>query len=147
MKPHNNEGKARAFDNSHKFDCFCKKVLKNEVRKYYNEMKKRQECDTNFSDLSLHETAQLCAADDYFTTEQIFNVLGNDIIVSDERIAKALLGLNEHKRDIILLSYFLEMTDREIGEQMSLVRNTVQYQRTATLKELKKMLEEGQADE
>ena len=143
MKSHNEKGRELRFDSFYKFDYFCKKVLKNEMRGYYNEANKRQEREKNFSELSLPEMKQLCDLDDYFATEQIFNVQGKEIIVADERIAKALTTLTEGKRDIVLLAYFLDMTDREIGERLNLVRNTVQYQRTTTLTELKKILEEG----
>ena len=69
-------------------------------------------------------------------------MLGRDVIVNDENIADALRSLPERKRDIILLSYFLELSDGEIGKQLNLIRSTVQYQRTSTLRELKKMMEE-----
>jgi RNA polymerase sigma factor (sigma-70 family) len=74
-------------------------------------------------------------------------VLGNDVIVNDEDIAEALRSLPERKRDIILLSYFLELSDGDIGKKLNLIRSTVQYQRTSTLRELKKMMEEDIADE
>ena len=45
-------------------------------------------------------------------------------------IAEALQSLPERKRDIILLSYFLELSDREIGDKLNMLRSTVQYQRT-----------------
>ena len=146
MKTHNATGKAQGFENFHKFDAFCKKVLKNEVRRHYNEVNKRKERETVFSDLSVQELGQLCSTDDYFVTEQIFNVLGLDIIVSNERMAEALLTLAEYKRDIILLAYFLDMTDREIGEMLNMLRGKVHYQRKTTLRILKKILEKGQTD-
>ena len=136
MKPHNALGKQRAFD------YFCKKVIKNEIRDFYNEMRRNRE--TPFSELSAREMEQLYATDKYFAAEHIFTVLGQEIIVNNGRVAEALRNLPEKKRDIIILSYFLEMTDREIGEKLNLIRNTVQYQRKITLQLLKKMMKEGQ---
>ncbi|MCL2501177.1 MAG: hypothetical protein FWE90_12705 [Defluviitaleaceae bacterium] len=136
----------RVFNNFHEFDSFCKKVLKNEVFNFHNEMKRKQKREKSFSELSPQELAQFCAKDDYFDSMQIFNVLGNDIIVKDGRVAEALKNLTGRKRDIILLSYFLDMSDREIGEKLNLIRATVQYQRSVTLKELKKILEGGHTD-
>ena len=123
------------------FDCFCKKVLKNELRDFYDEIKRRRDKEVSFSELSERELEQLATTDSYFATEQIFNVLGHDVVVCDESIAEALRSLPERKRDIILLSYFLELSDGEIGEKLNLIRATVQYQRTSTLRELKKMME------
>ncbi|MEF2715126.1 MAG: sigma factor-like helix-turn-helix DNA-binding protein, partial [Bacteroides uniformis] len=43
----------------------------------------------------------------------------------NELLAEALNALPERKRDIILLSYFLDMSDAEIGELLNVVRTTV----------------------
>jgi len=129
-----------AQDKQHAFDSFCKKVLRNEVRDYYDEMKRLRDKEISFTELSEQELEQLSTTDKYFVTEQTFNVLGDEIIVNDETIAEALRSLPERKRDIILLSYFLELTDGEIGKKLNLIRSTVQYQRTSTLRELKKIL-------
>ena len=80
--------------------------------------------------MSEKELAQLYTEDKYFVSEQIFNVLGLNVIVTDDVIAEALQSLPERKRDIILLSYFLELSDREIGDKLNMLRSTVQYQRT-----------------
>ncbi|WP_442346039.1 sigma factor-like helix-turn-helix DNA-binding protein [Gemmiger formicilis] len=40
---------------------------------------------------------------------------GFDVLVKNELLAEALNALPERKRDIILLSYFLDMSDAEIG--------------------------------
>lgn len=125
----------------HAFDSFCKKVLKHEARDYYDELKRQRSRESTFSDLSTKEMAQLYTEDKYFTTEQIFNVLSQDVIVTDDVIAKALQNLPERKRDIILLSYFLERSDREIGDKLNMLRATVQYQRTRTLQQMKIFME------
>ena len=48
--------------------------------------------------------------------------------------------LPKGKRDVILLSYFLDMTDREISEKLNIVHQTVSKRRRATLKELREYL-------
>ncbi|WP_089284996.1 hypothetical protein [Anaerovirgula multivorans] len=62
-----------------------------------------------------NELDQLYTEDKYFVTEQIFNVLGLDVIVTDDVVAEALQSLPERKRDIILLSYFLELSAEKLG--------------------------------
>lgn len=132
MQPNNHEQSKR-----HTFDSFCKKILKHEARDYYDELKRQRSREITFSDLSAKEMEQLCTVDKYLVTEQIFNILGFDVIVTDDAIIEALQSLSEHKRDIILLSYFLEFSDREIGDKLNMMRSTVQYQRTRTLQQLK----------
>ena len=61
-------------------------------------------------------------------------------------LAEALTALTERKRDIILLSYFMEMNDADIARKLNLVRSTVHEHRTRSLEILKIMLEEN-ADE
>ena len=136
VKPNSHEQSKR-----HTFDSFCKKVLKHEARDYYDELKRQRSRESTFSDLSTKEMAQLYTEDKYFATKQIFNVLSQDVIVTDDVIAKALQNLPERKRDIILLSYFLELSDREIGDKLNMLRATVQYQRTKTLQQLKTFME------
>ncbi len=126
----------------HAFDCFCKRMLKNEMRDYYSELNKRRKHEVLFSELSATELQELCAYDNYFADGHSFDVLKEQIIVTDNNIAEALAALPQNKRDIILLSYFLDMNDGEIGKKLNLVRSTVQYRRTSILKELKKIMEE-----
>lgn len=68
-------------------------------------------------------------------------MLGRKIIVVGDLLAEALAQLPENKRDIILLSYFLGMTDREISERLSVVRQTISKRRGGILKELREYLE------
>ena len=136
VKPNNHEQSKR-----HTFDSFCKKILKHKARNYYNELKRQRDKEVSFSNLSANEIAQLYTEDKYFATDQTFNVLGLDIVVTDDAIVKALQSLPEHKRDIILLSYFLELSDREIGDKLKMLRSTVQYQRARTLQQLKSFME------
>jgi len=124
------------------FDSFCKTVLRNEVRNYYAEVKRLRDKEISLSDISAQELVQLSTMDTYFATEHIFDVVGNDVFVSDIGIAEALRNLPERNRDIILLYYFLDLSDDEIGKKLNMIRSTVQYRRTNTLQKLKKIMEE-----
>lgn len=64
-----------------------------------------------------------------------------DVEVKDFILGAALEKLDDDRRHIALLSYFFEMTDQEITEYLNLIRRTVSYRRSATLKQLKKFLE------
>jgi DNA-directed RNA polymerase specialized sigma subunit, sigma24 homolog len=125
----------------HAFDCYCKKVLKHEVRDFYDELKRQRSKEVSFSELSAKQMEQLYTEDHYFAIEQAFNVLGLEVAVTDDVIAKALESLSDRKRDIILLSYFLDFSDREIGNKLNMFRATVQYQRSQALQKLKKIME------
>lgn len=131
----------------HAFDSFCKKTLKNEARNAYIDFNRTRAKEVSFSELSKSELDQLFTTDTHFETEHSFRVLDYDVVVTNDLVVMLLEQLPKKKRDIMLLSYFLELTDREIGEVLNLIRTTVQYQRTSALKKLRKMIEEGDIDE
>ena len=101
------------------FDCLTKKVIKRAAMKYNRDISRRLKHEVPFSEISDLE-----------------------VQVSDDQLSKALKCLPERKRNIILLSYFMDMSDAEIGELMNVVRTTVYRHRTSTLEELRKMMEE-----
>ena len=65
---------------------------------------------------------------------------GVDVAVSDERLARAISYLLPKDREIVLLSYFAELTDEEVAQRVKLSRSTVQRRRTAALDKLREML-------
>ena len=140
MKPTSHE-----LDKQRIFDSFSKKVLRNEARDHQYEIKRLRSKEVCISELSAQELEELSTTDDYFVTDQVFSVLGYNIIVNDEEVATALWNLPKLNRDIVLLFYFLDLSDKEVGENLNLIRSTVQYQRTNTLQELKKMMREESA--
>ena len=72
--------------------------------------------------------------------------MGFEIAVADELLAEALKTLPQDRLEIILLSYFLEMSDPEIAAHLNLIRRTVSHRRKNALRKLKKIME-GYADE
>ena len=85
--------------------------------------------------------------DEYPCERFCFQVKGYNIPIRNEILANALVKLSEKKRDIILLAYFLDMTDQEIADKLDMVRYTVQRRRAKSLKELKKKMEVDSSDE
>ncbi|WP_394903298.1 sigma factor-like helix-turn-helix DNA-binding protein [Clostridium butyricum] len=124
------------------FDCLSKKVIKCEQKKYYRDISNRQRREVIFSDLPEKEFNKFYTLDDYSSNYTVFNVLGMEVQVLDEQLSKALKILPEKKRNIILLSYFMDMSDLEIGKLMNLVRSTIYRHRTSTLNEIKKLYKE-----
>ena len=43
----------------------------------------------------------------------------------DGLIAEALQTLTEKKRNVVLLSYFMDMSDADVAREMNLVRSTI----------------------
>ena len=95
----------------------------------------------SLSELTPEQENELCTFDEYSADYQNFKVLEYDIAVRDELLAEALQELPERKRDIVLLSYFLDYTDVEIADLLKIVRRTVNDQRNKALKELRERME------
>lgn len=134
-------------DTQRVFDCYCKRILKNEainIQKHNQYLNSKQ---VSFTELTPEQLAQICTCDEYSTDYSRFKVLEYDIAVKDELLAEALHELPENKREIILLSYFLDYNDIEIAELLNLVRRTVNDQRNKALKDLKNRLEEKQHEQ
>ena len=125
----------------HQFDSFCKKVLREEARDYAKQIAWRSEHEVSLSELSEEQLNSAYILDEYPSENSQFDVYGHSITVHDDRLAQALTGLTDEKRDIVLLAYFLDMTDQEIAEKLNSVRSTIQYKRTSSLKEMKRRME------
>ena len=117
------------------FGAFCVKVLKNEARYIQREYARLRD-----QEKSLGELEQTVVWDKHFMDEHVFNVQGLPVVVAGDLLADALAQLPEGKRDVILLSYFLGMTDREISDKLNIVHQTVSKRRLVTLKELREYL-------
>ena len=107
------------------FGAFCVRVLKNEARYIQRELASLQSQEKSFGELTASELEQTAVWDKHFMGEHVFEVLGLPVVVAGDLLADALAQLPEGKRDVILLSYFLGMTDREISEKLNIVHQTV----------------------
>jgi RNA polymerase sigma factor (sigma-70 family) len=135
------KSKSHELTKQHAFNAFCKTVLRNEARNHYAEVKRLSAKEVFIEDLTITEYERLAITDEYFVYEEIFDVYGKGIIVKDEIMAASLKSLSKNKREIILMCYFIRLSDAEIGKILGLMRSTVQYQRTTALRELKRMME------
>ena len=71
------------------------------------------------------------------------NAIGDICPIPLVKAKEAIKELNERRRNILLMSYFLEMTDAEIAEVMEMERFSVCRNRMHTLKLIRDMYEEG----
>lgn len=124
------------------FDSFCKKILRDETRDYLRMVRRCASREISLDNLSDAQISTLQKADEYPSDFTSFQVQGKEISIRDDRLASAIASLSPEKQAIVLLSFFLDMTDREIAESLNLVRSSVQYKRARSLEEIKKRMEE-----
>lgn len=123
-----------------KFCKYCIKVMEGEALYYLRQLAKQQEREVFFSDLTPDQENQLRTYDDLLELNY-FQVMDVDVPVRDEYISNALNKLPERKRMIILMAFFLDMTEQEIADYYHLVQSTVHYHKAESLRILRDILE------
>ena len=129
------------------FDCKLKKVVKGIVRNYRKELARRQAKEVSFCELPEIVVEKLIVWDDYESEYTTFDVCGTEIRVLDEELAEALKQLPEQSRNIVLMFFFLDMSDSEIGEKLNINRSTSYRHRRNSLEEIRKQLKEKKTNE
>lgn len=92
--------------------------------------------------LTEEQLARFSIFDEYSSDYYNFSTNEDDIFVKDFLVAQAIASLSEQKRDIILLSYFLHLTNAAIADLMHLSESTIHYHKANALNELRIYLEE-----
>ena len=123
------------------FDSFCKTVLRNKSRNIEKQRKRIGEMEICFSALSEKDVDKICSVDNYPSDYTRFYVFGHQIDIKNEQLADAISSLPGEKRDILLLSYFLGMNDREIADLMKIIKRTVQRRRCSSIRNIKEKME------
>jgi RNA polymerase sigma factor (sigma-70 family) len=123
------------------FDHFCKVVLSNEAKDAKRQFNYQRQHEVSLCELSPDEERQLYVQDEYPVFEE--NILVSDftIHIHNEQLYGAFLALPERKRNIIVLYFWLGMTDQEIATELHLPRSTINSIRLNTIRKLKKLME------
>ena len=107
---------------------------------YFRNLKYLQEHEKLLSDLSETELNTLCFEVDYCVEKQQYKVCEYDIVIEDSIIVEALDTLSENKKNIVLLAFFMEMSETEIAREMNLACSTVCEHRKRALKMMKEAM-------
>ena len=75
-----------------------------------------------------------------------FPMGGAVILIEDDGMAEALLGLSQEDREIFMMHWFLWMTDEQIAKCMGMARRTVNTRRYKAYRLLKRLMG-GEADD
>ena len=130
-------------DKEHAFDAFCKRCLRNEARDLHRRADALRRREVPYYEIPPGDAvAAMSCRDSYFAHEHAIEVeaIGAEVDVEDDGIARAILTLDQPKRDIILLSYFLGRSDSAIGALTGMPRSTGQHHRASALRLLRDVL-------
>ena len=123
-----------------KFCTYCIKVLHGEALNYLDELDRQREREVIFSELLKKDLDALYCCDEYDMADY-FTVMGRQVPVHNEWISMALKKLPVKKREIILMLYFLNMTEKEIADCLKSVQSTIHYHKDDSLRLLRKLME------
>jgi len=116
--------------------------MEDERKDYFKHLSRISKQEISFSDTGDYLVNQFSTIDSYSSDLQIFTLNGFSIGVESDLLSEALWNLTDKKRNIILLYYFMDMSDTEIAELLKLSRSTVYRHRTSGLAFIKKFMEE-----
>lgn len=119
------------------FDCLIRKVIDRTVKNYYRELGRRAKHEVPFCDVTEADLNHVATIDEYSMGYTVFPVYGTEVRVFDEHLCEAIKALSERQRNIVLMSYFLEMSDIEIGEIIGISRCSVYRSRMRALNIIK----------
>ena len=115
------------------FDAYCRKVVKYTGCAKRRDEKRKEEkmLDCVAFDETILNT--LYVEDRYRVMLSNITLPNISVFIDDENLYRNLRLLSEKRLEILLLSYFMEMSDSEIGKLMSLRKSTVQDNRSKAL--------------
>ncbi|MFG5465329.1 sigma-70 family RNA polymerase sigma factor [Enterococcus faecalis] len=123
------------------FDSYCKTVLRNKARDIYREKEKCAAKQVLLSEIPEQVLDGLAVYDDYLVDSVTMTVAGVLVTIRDVTVALAVGSLHDTIRKVVLMYFFLDMSDTEIADYLNVARGTVYYYRQKGLKQIKKYLE------
>lgn len=126
-------------------DSFIKTVARNKRIDILREYARQANRETPLSELSPSDISKSASVtDSYCLYSRPYRVCNYVIQVSDPIIGEVLQYLTPQRREVILLYYFLDYNDAEIGRLLRIDNTTAKYRRRSALKQLKKLVEDMQ---
>lgn len=126
------------------FNGFCKVVIRYAAINAWRDRNRRRQKEISFEYLTEEKFYPLSTSDEFLKSpcEQYpVTICGQTIILTNGKLAAALLSLPEQRQELIYLYFFKHYRQWEIGKMYGRCRSTAGYQIHRTLKLLRKEME------
>ena len=123
----------------HAFEAYCRKAIDNAVKDYERRKIKRSN-EILVPDFWENEIPHLKRVDTYPIEMTVFSIGDHSVSIRDDALAESLGSLPERSRNIVLLYYFLSMTDSEVGQTLNMNGRTVNDIRRKAVNSLREKL-------
>lgn len=123
------------------FDSYAMRLIHNEGADAKKELARQAKREVQLSALSPTELSSLAGEDEYHTERVTLFVHENEVDVFDAVLGQALSFLPPKWRDVLVLYYFLDESDTQIGTRLNLTPAGASHRRKVALARLKDALE------
>lgn len=125
------------------FDAFCKKVIRNTAANYTKALRKHIQQEIPFADLVNEVFPEPSAEDSYDLESKLFLIpaTNNSVIVRDGALIAALDILQGDIRQIVLLSYFMGLSNSSIAKLLKISPSTVAKRKKKAVRTLREIME------
>lgn len=123
------------------FDAFCMKVIHNAAVSIHRKLSTQSAHEVPFNEMADNALSEFWAEDCYPVNGAVFYASGEAIAVYDPALSLALQYITPQLREIVLLSYFLDHSESQIGKMLHLSKSTVNARKAAALRHLREMIE------
>ena len=129
------------------FESYIRKAIDNAVNKVGKKQAEREQWEQSLSTMTDADLYSVSPEDAEIKgvgqVGRTFRVQEEDISIYDETLGQALLSLLPKDRNVILMYYFLKMTDEKISHVLGVTRAAVQQRRNNAMKKLHTLLEDS----
>ncbi len=112
------------------------KSLKNERSRYYWHKNKHSEKEVPVESLEEYKNTMAYTEDAFDFTGYLVDGC-SDLGIKNMYLFEAMMQLPEDDKDVVVLAYFFNFTDAEIGQIMNKKRSTIAYRRIRAIESIK----------
>lgn len=123
------------------FDSFCMTIIENTSKSIHKRLTNQAKREKSLADLTPEEIAAIAVHDTYEPDTDTFSVNGEVITIHNPTLAAALHSISPKLRDVILLFYFLEKSEPQIGQILSMGKSGVHKRHKKSLDQLRGIME------
>ncbi len=124
------------------FDSYMKRLIRNEGRNAKKELARRAKREVSLFALPYDELSAVIHEDRYLLEKLGVHSKVGTVEVFDRLLGQAIMSLAPKWRDVIVMYYFLDMSDEKIGGIFRLTTGAIRQRRQIALERLKTMLED-----
>lgn len=124
------------------FDSYMKRLIRNEGRNTKKELARRAEREVSLFALPYDDLPAVTHEDRYLLEKLGVHSKAGTAEVFDRLLGQAIMSLAPKWRDIIVMYYFLDMSDEKIGGILQFTTGAIRHRRQIALERLKTMLED-----